>query len=80
MKTAYAFEPSARSRAQHVADIRRQCFQHKMKHINDDCGQARDMIRDLIRSGEDVSAEVSELANAAKAFMLLVKILEREAR
>ena len=78
----FAFLPKLdtqpRSRRQHMVDIRKECFGHKLKHLADDCVQARDMVRDLIKSGEDVSQEIAKLTSSAKALTLMVKLLERE--
>jgi hypothetical protein len=64
--------PPTRSRKQHMADIRRECFKHKLSHLNDDAEKAIDFVRDLRRGGEDVTAELSELEGVAYALLLVI--------
>jgi ATPase subunit of ABC transporter with duplicated ATPase domains len=72
--------PSPSQRRHDMARIRREAFARKLEHLNDDCIQARELIRDLMRSGEDTSQEIAKLATGAKALLLLAKLLEREAK
>jgi hypothetical protein len=75
MTTAYAFEPSPRSRKEHMADIRRECFGHKLKHLKDDSEKAVDFVRDLMRADEAVTSELNQLETAACELMLVVGVL-----
>ena len=67
-----------RSRRQHMADIRRECFRHKLKHLDDDCENAVDFCRELMQSGEDVSEELEQLETAARGLLLVAGLLKRE--
>jgi len=62
-------------RRQQMADIRRECFGHKLKHLRDDSEKAVDFINDLMRSGEDVTSELCCLETAACELMLVVGVL-----
>ena len=68
-----------RSRTQHMEDIRRECFRHKIKHLSDDAECAADFCRDLMQSGADVTEELNELQIAANGLMLVAALLNREA-
>jgi hypothetical protein len=68
--------PPTRSRRQHMADIRRECFEHKIKHLIDDSEKAVDFVRDLMRSGEDVTSELNRLEIAACELKLVVGVLQ----
>jgi hypothetical protein len=74
-RTAYAFEPSPRSRKQHMADIRRECFKHKLAHLNDDAEKAVDFVRDLMRAEEDVTSEINQLDLMATELLLVIGVL-----
>ena len=71
-------DPVARRR-QHIEEIRRESFRHKLKHVANDSEQAVDYCRDLIRSGADVSEELDELICAANGLLLVAALLKREA-
>jgi hypothetical protein len=83
-RTAYAFEPSPRSRKQHMADIRQtECFRY-IGHLHDDSEKAIDYVRDMMRAGDDVTSELNQLETAACELMLVVGVLrlqiERESK
>ena len=65
-----------RSIKQHVEDIRRECLKSKLKHLADDCEVAQDYCRDLMRSGADVSEELSELETTARGLLFVVLLLK----
>jgi hypothetical protein len=67
--------PSPRSRKQHMADIRRQCFKHKLDHLNDDSEAAVDFVRDLMRADEAVTLELKQLETAANELLLVIGVL-----
>lgn len=65
-------------RRQHMEDIRRDAFKRKIKLIGDDCEEAQEHCRALIRAGSDVSEEIDELLTTARAVLLVALILKRE--
>jgi hypothetical protein len=50
-------------RRQHMEDIRRDAFKRKLKLIGDDCEEATEHCRVLIRAGSDVSEEIGRTSN-----------------
>jgi hypothetical protein len=67
--------PPTRSRRQHMADIRRECFGHKLKHLRDDSEKAVDFVRDLMRADEAVTSELNQLETAACELLLVIGVL-----
>ena len=66
-------------RRRHMAEIRREGFRQKIKHIADDTEQAVDYCRDLMRSGADVTEELKKMQVTANGLMLVAALLQREA-
>lgn len=67
-----------RADKQRMEEIRRDGLKRKLKHLSDDCEQAQDYCRDLIRSGADVSEELNEMETTARGLLLVALLLKRE--
>lgn len=61
---------------EHRQQILRECFANKAKWLQNDAEQATDYCRDLIRAGQDASAELEELEKFACGLTLAVALLK----
>ncbi len=66
-------------RKQHMEDIRRDAFRRRLKAIADECEEAMDHCRALIRAGSDVSEELKELDETGAGLQLVAKLFKLEA-
>jgi hypothetical protein len=64
---------------EHHRDILREALRHKIELVQDDCDQAVDRARALIKFGGDVTDELKALEEYGQSLQIVVALLRKEA-
>jgi hypothetical protein len=66
------------ARRDHYAEVLREGFRQKLKHLQNDGEQSIDYARHLIRADADVTEELKELDVFANSLLLVLALMRRE--
>lgn len=64
---------------EHHRDVLREALRHRIELVQDDCDEAVDRARDLMKAGGDITDELNALEGYSQSLQIVVALLRREA-